>query len=437
MGSDRDETGEAMKLPPDHGQRVELNDEVHARPPVAIATPSRISYLALFADWTLGDRDLEPVTDLAERYGVAPPNPGANHFSADMGEFRVRWERHTEFTRYMFVAPGTDDGPFGNPANVLVPEDWVATLPGRVMVASHAAVVAGTPDSPDHEALSRDLFAGNPLVGSAVSGGAGRAYTDFRIHGDRFSRFLIEDLSMTPVQCGRVVQRLFEIDTYRIMALLALPMARQLGPTISEYEGELAGITNAMSVQRDADESVLLDRLTQLEAAIASRRSETHYRFSAAAAYYELVRRRIAELREQRIRGLQTFDEFTERRLAPAMGTCRAVAERQRALSDRVARTTQLLSTRVDMSLERQNKELLESMNRRAELQLRLQRTVEGLSVAAITYYGVGLVSYAADGLQAVGFPADTELITALSIPVVGLLVWQAVGRVRRLVSRE
>ena len=43
---------------------------------------------------------------------------------------------------------------------------------------------------------------------------------------------------------------------------------------------------------------------------------------------------------------------------------------------------------------------LLGAMNRRQQLQLRLQATVEGLSVAAITYYIVGLVGYAAKGLK-------------------------------------
>src|SRR3546814_18423991 len=55
-----------------------------------------------------------------------------------------------------------------------------------------------------------------------------------------------------------------------------------------------------------------------------------------------------------------------------------------------------LLRTRVDIELEAQNRDVLMSMNRRARLQLRLQETVEGLSVVAISYYVVGLVGYAA-----------------------------------------
>jgi uncharacterized membrane-anchored protein len=185
------------------------------------------------------------------------------------------------------------------------------------------------------------------------------------------------------------------------------------------------------------EESALLDRLTQLEAEIESREADNHYRFGAASAYYELVEQRIEELREQRLHGLQTFREFTQRRLGPAMQTCRSTAARQDSLSQRVARATQLLSTRVDIARERQNQALLASMDRRARLQLRLQQTVEGLSVAAVTYYVVALVGYVANGLRAFGVHLDHDLVMAVSIPVVALIAAVGVWRIRRHVSHR
>lgn len=234
-----------------------------------------------------------------------------------------------------------------------------------------------------------------------------------------------------------MIQRLMEIETYRMLALLALPVARQLGPSLSDWESQLVEITTAMTGAVEQDEPHLLDRLTRLSAAIESSVSSTHYRFGAAGAYYELVDRRIAELREERIQGLQTFEEFTERRLAPAMNTCRWIGARQHSLSERVARASQLLSTRVDITREKQNQALLEQMNRRAKLQLRLQETVEGLSVAAITYYVVGLIGYAAKGLKAVGVGVNPDLVMGLSIPVVALAAALGVRQIRRMVSRE
>jgi uncharacterized membrane-anchored protein len=179
----------------------------------------------------------------------------------------------------------------------------------------------------------------------------------------------------------------------------------------------------------------LLDRLTKLQAEIESNDAETQFRFSAAAAYYNLVHRRIADLREDRIEGLQTFDEFVERRLAPAMTTCAAVRSRHESLSQHLARATQLLSTRVNIASERQNQGILESMNRRVELQVQLQETVEGLSIAAITYYIVGLVSYLAKGLKASGLSLNAELVTALSVPAVLLAVALGLRKIRAMIT--
>jgi uncharacterized membrane-anchored protein len=173
-----------------------------------------------------------------------------------------------------------------------------------------------------------------------------------------------------------------------------------------------------------------------LEAHIESREAEDHYRFSAANAYHELVQRRIAELRELRIPGLQTFGDFTARRLAPAMNTCHAVSARQESLSQHIARANQLLATRVDITRERQNQALLESMNRRAKAQFKLQQTVEGLSIAAITYYLVGLIGYAAKGLNAAGWRVDYEIVMAVSIPVVVALTAFGIHFMRRAVTR-
>ncbi|MFL5333193.1 MAG: DUF3422 family protein [Geminicoccaceae bacterium] len=291
------------------------------------------------------------------------------------------------------------------------------------------------PVEPDE--VSGRWFDGNPLVGAEVAGGAAVALSDFRIGAEGFSRLVLFDRSMAPRQAGRTVQRLLELDTYRVLALLALPLARETAPVLSRLELELAQITKKMTVAHEADEPVLLDRLTRLDAEIEGRESDTHFRFSAAGAYHGLVLQRIEELREGRIPGLQTFREFIERRLAPAMNTCNAIGARQEALSTRVARATQLLSTRVDITRERQNQAVLESMNRRAKLQLRLQQTVEGLSVVAITYYLVSLVGYGAKGLEKFGVPIEPNLATAVCIPIVAVLLALGIGRVRRSVMRK
>jgi uncharacterized membrane-anchored protein len=299
------------------------------------------------------------------------------------------------------------------------------------MAATHAIIIRGA-KAPDPVRTAETFFDGNAIIGSKISGGAGRAFTDFRIHADGFGRLFVCDHRMTPRQCGRLVQRLFEIDTYRMMALLALPVARQLNPFLTDSEKELIEIMNAMQTAGEPEEPMLLERLTRLEAAVERKYTDTYYRFSAAGAYYDLVQQRIDELREERIEGLQTFREFNDRRFLPAIATCRAVSARQAALSERISHATVLLSTRVSVSREKQNQAILQSMDRRANLQLRLQQTVEGLSVAAITYYIVGLVSYAAKGLIPNGSGLSPDMATAISIPVALAVVGYGLHRFRK-----
>jgi uncharacterized membrane-anchored protein len=333
----------------------------------------------------------------------------------------------------MLVVPGAFTEPFPDDLLGGLLKDWVATLPGELMLGTRVAIESGQGPPADTDALSAAHFAGNALVGSSVAGGAADAYTDFRVHADGLGRLLVINRAMSPRETGRILQGLLEVDTYRMLALLALPVARELGPATARCEGVLAEITGQLATAAPADEPLLLERLTRLEAEIDRRESVSDFRFGAADAYYELVRRRVAELRESRLSGLQTLQEFTERRLAPAMNTCRAMAARQKSLSERVARATQLLSTRVGVTREAQNQALLESMNRRGALQLRLQGTVEGLSVAAITYYLVGLVRYGCEAVEELGYAIPTAAIVVAAIPVSAGLVWLGVRRVRRL----
>ncbi|MDO8533614.1 MAG: DUF3422 domain-containing protein [Xanthobacteraceae bacterium] len=422
-----------MTIPADHAQRLVLNDEVHARPYAQVEAPERISFLALLAA-DGGAGATAALVRLFERMGRPPPLD-APHVAADFGTFRLKWERHTEFTSYTFFQRGGFDAPFAASAFDAVPADWLATLPGETVVAAQVAVAKAPEQLPAVWEIAHS-FADNPIVGSAVASGAASVFTDFRVHADRMSRFLVLDRGLGRYQAGRVVQRLLEIETYRMMALLALPVARRAGGEITVAERDLLALTERMAGTGAEDEPQLLNELTRLAAAVESSGSASKYRFGAARAYYELTRNRIRELHEESLPGLQTIGEFMERRLAPAMNTCESVARRQDELSGRIARSSDLLRTRVDIEREQQNLQVLAQMNRRAKLQLRLQETVEGLSVAAITYYAVGLVSYVVKAAKSLGLHVDHDLAVGVSIPVVAVLVALGVRHIRKTVMR-
>ncbi|MBL8707190.1 MAG: DUF3422 domain-containing protein [Rhodospirillales bacterium] len=426
-------------------RRAALNNEVHARPFASVTAPMRASHLAVLWGEAGAAADLAHLEALCRRHGVPPPLPGATHFAAGFGAFALKWERHTEFSTYIFMLQGAvtaGGGAFDEAAITRVPQDWMAAMPGSVLVATHLVLQSPESPMPDADALARVLVA-DTTAGSGISGGVAHAWTDFQLHADGFGRILVRDCAadgrrMGPRQAGRMMQRLLEIETYRMMALLALPVAREHAPRIDAIGEELARLTQGLSTIAGLDdERRLLDRLVSLAAEAERIAAATTYRFGAGRAYHQLVLRRIEELREQRIEGLQTIGEFMDRRLAPAMRTCVSVGERLETISVRLARATALLRARVDVALEAQNRDLLASMDRRARLQLRLQQTVEGLSVAAICYYVVGLVAYAAKGLRTAGLPVEPDLAAALAVAPVAAVVWLGLRRLRRRMARD
>ena len=428
-----------MRLPPNHPQRYLLSNEIHARPPQELSTPERLSYIAVTYDADVTVAANPAINDLARLcviWGVQSPTAEVTHFNAEHSNLRLKWERHTEFVTYTFSRSGEFERPFENPVMTLVNEEWLATLSGKLVVAIHLAVQENKVFVPDLQEVVRE-FGDNYLVGSKVAGGNGIALTDLMIHSDQFSRMLVMDIKLGKRQGARTVQRLLEIETYRIMALLGLPVARTTAAMLSVAERELADVTSLMAQDSTHDEPALLLRLTRLAATVESEVAANSFRFGASRAYYDLTKRRIAELREERLTGLQTIEEFMDRRLAPAMATCSSAEKRLLDLSERVARASDLLRTRVDIEREQQNQALLASMNHRARMQFRLQQTVEILSIAAITYYVVGLVGYVAKALKEAGVPLSVEIVTGASIPFVVLAIWLAVRAVRKNLGVE
>lgn len=417
-----------------HPQRAALHNEIHARPPEAMAPPLAISHVVMVCDAAEREASRAHVVALLRDHHLPQPDAQSTHIRMDLGRFRIRWEMHTEFVTWSFSRP-FDAAGFGEreplTAIELVPQDWLARLPGQCLASLHLWVLSSQEFG--NGSLVKHVLNEDTLVASTVADGHGEVYTDFALHADGFSRMVLLSGAVTPRRLGRLVQQLLEIDTYRMAALLGLPAAREASSVLGYAERELAELAGAIRVAARNDEPLLLDRLTKLAGEVESQYAATHSRFSASAAYFELVDRRIADISESRLAGLQTIGEFINRRLSPARSTCEWATRRQDALSQRVSRISNLLRTRVEIEQQQSSQALLGAMNRRQGLQLKLQATVEGLSVAAITYYIVGLVSYLAKGAQGLGWPWSAESTAAGAIPLVALAVW---GSLRRLHSR-
>jgi uncharacterized membrane-anchored protein len=393
---------------PDHPARYRLSNELHARPFPELDAPCRAAHLAIKQPSNAADRDrgrdVAHLIALLDRYGAPHPPPGANHYSGTLGRGFLKWEMHTEFVTYTLFLDGLASAPFSGEIADLLPPDWLAATPGRVVTSCLVRVERVEPEA---------VIAG-----------------DFRIDGHGHGRFAV--MARPEIgrrRLGRIVQRVLEIETYKAMALLSLPTARAVAAAVARLDRELAEAVGRMA-EGTGHEPETLDRLLKIAAEIERLASTSAFRFGAAGAYEAIVNQRIQVLREARIGGRQTFAEFMMRRFEPAMRTCRSAEERLSDLSARAERAADLLRTRVDVANQAQNVEILQAMNRRAAMQLRLQETVEGLSVVAISYYAVNLAEHLFHPLAERAGISSSTLLAILTVPVV-LVVWFMVRRIR------
>ena len=431
---------DARALPPDDPQRRALHNEVHARPSARVRLPALITYVALLNEGVSREQECAHLQRLPGHADLTLDRLQGNFLRLRCEGYTVKWERHTEFTRYSIVQPLPAHAAWGSTlpelaSQVATGTDWLRALPGRTVAAIHLAMLPEGMDDLQLLPKAQQWLGEGTLIGSRMGNTVdGQSHScllsHLRIGADGFERLLVlASPQTTEGRAGRISQRVLELETYRLMALRGLPVAKQLSPVLAQAESQLADITARLEGQQGGDQS-LLDQLVALAARVERATAEHGYRFSATRAYDAVVRERIAELRERPLHGTQTVGEFMQRRLSPAMATVEATAKRLAALSERVSRTSALLRTRVDIATEAQNQQLLEKLTRGQDLQLRLQSTVEGLSIEAISYYVVSLVLYGAKALNKLGLPLNPELTAGLSIPLVLWGVWKTVQRI-------
>ncbi|MBV7409423.1 DUF3422 family protein [Maritimibacter sp. DP1N21-5] len=418
----------------DHKLRYALANELHARPFPTLEAPCFAVYLAIKRpeDAAARDRaaDVAHLVELLDRYGTAHPKPGANHYSGEIGKYRLKWESHTEFVTYTIFGEGLGDKPFDPSMFDVFPEDWLGRAPG-VRVTSALIRVETMPDERELREKVDKWFVPESVAATYVLDRAGIIAGDFRIDEGghlRFAFFAGPECSARRI--GRVVQRICEIETYKQMSMLGLARARLLQGRLGAIGDRLSGLVAGMGAEDGAAEP-RLQELLQISAELERLNAESSFRFGATAAYEAIVGQRVEVLREERWDGRQTFTEFMTRRYDPAMRTVKAVERQLADIAERAIRAGDLLRTKVDVERSAQNQKLLESMDRRADLQLRLQETVEGLSVVAISYYAVSLLGYLTAPVAA-ALHVDKVLWTAgLVVPVV-LVVWLSGRAVRK-----
>lgn len=414
-----------------HPLRDRVLAEVHARPFVPIDGPKRILHFAFMTDHDEGIKARAALADFCLERACPPPSAEAKQYRVELKGAVLRWELHGEFATYTWEFPQqVETARFGKtkPVAFLKSADELADLmrqlpqPGPLLVATDLRLLPAALFGDNW----RSSFAPGQIAAAEVLGGAALVATDFQPDALGFVRLLVLDRKLTPSDAGSLVQRLLEVETYRILALLGLPAAMQLGPDIRRIENELPRLVQLMRESKGLEASrILLDRLTALAAELEEGAAQSLYRFGATRAYHELMSLRLDSLEERPTPNVPTLAAFLARRLTPAIRTCAATEARQDNLSRKLSRAAQLLRTQVDIELESQNRDLLRNMNERVHLQLRLQQAVKWVSIAAITYYILSILHLIFEGLHRKLDELDPVLATAASVPfIVAMILW-------------
>ena len=432
--------------PNEHPLRRQLSDELHARKFHNFTGTGRFIRYVYF---TQGDdkKLLADINSFLAGLALSPMGEDEKFIRTEADGFAVRVERHTEFMSLSLI--DYDDQPVTGLTNKAFDEASFPHLPfAQIRALGHLvfhAMWLEICQTPRKQATAKEMeeaLQGRSVAGDNISSGGGQLYASFDIDDAGYSRLALMNETIADYRMGRVLQRVMEMETYRLMALLSLPKVKHHMPALDRVEEELRTATRMLAkgqhdgaaAQNVAEADVLLSQLTGLAADIEQIYSETSYRFSASLAYQDIVDARIASLKTSRLDGYQSIGGFLAKRMQPAMQSLNAFSKRMEHLSKRISRAGQLQRSQTELSLQIQNRDLLKSMNKRTSAQLRLQQTVEGLSLAALTYYGVGLVGYVAEGLP---LGISSTVVKALAVPLVAGCAFVLIKRVRHAVAAE
>jgi len=414
----------AVTLPTDHPFRATIMEEVHARPVEIISDVCRLRRLVFVMPPEAGAmmRVFKRFEIFCAEAGHPVPHASSRQHSFDTTQRHVTWEFHTEFVTVTWRAQLTDKTNWPGDVGLEAIGD------GLLIGAMRLDVIADT-------TIPERLVPGFNLASlclADIEGGKAQVATDFVPDADKFTRFELAAGGLTVLRRSIIVRRLFEVETYRTMALLGLPLARTASPTLRTIEIELSALLEGLSdaTTPEAVQAALSD-LHALSVRSGQLAERLGYRFAAGHAYGDILKMRLAGLRESSTTRGSTLTHYIGNRVDPGLATCAAMEKRLAVLSDKIERAIGLLNVRIGVDMQIQNAAVLDSIAQTARSQFLLQRTVEGLSTIAISYYLLGILSYAFAGpLEELHWPKTMTL--SIAAPFVVLVVWLMARSIRK-----
>lgn len=391
------------ELPASVAQRV--HRELHERPPLDIQIPAHIHYCA----YLLGDDQQQRtaaaklirrlfvdlnIRESAKQIGNRCASGEKTYANGDI--LRVTWELHSEFCSYSFthMSPQKDTlrfGPLSLP-EPLPPLDvqWERFLAIDLLVAEGSEMTESERQGP---------FSNLRLYGSQMHGGSGQAWTAFGLDDHEWGHYMVKAGDLNPIQLGRHLKRIFDMEVYYHLTLMPLDEFRQRSVELRELEKaftrETGEMFDALVEASPEEERQWLALLTELSAQVTRLKEAMRFRIGAAVSYHRLFQRQLNNMEAGRAQaGTQSLGSFLIGRTDPAIRGYTNFNERLDSLSRGLDRASNMLGTRVELSVQKQNLDLLQSMARQGKQQLMLQRTVEGLSIIVLSYYLTGLFGY-------------------------------------------
>jgi uncharacterized membrane-anchored protein len=433
------ETPAGEPAPVLRSERVALTNEWHARPNVSLAAPFRCTHTVSLRHGQSPEQCRQEVADFCSEHGQSQPAAGSRYHLIEVGSCLIKWESHTEATSHTVLVPGNGQPPFSESAIDFLAQEKRQNLIERMFVGVQVEVVNTVEeDDPQGYGRAQSLLGASAIYGGWMAGGLAAVWSSFRLDSRGFVRLVIVDLGISEERLARLLQRLLDMETYRMLAMKALPAARDVMSALQELEPQLDAVMRSLATHNDEEaKAQALSQITGIAARVEQLASSHASRFAGARAYASIVERRADEVSEEVLVNHQRYTSFLLRALQPAMRTCDAAERRTHELAQRVSRAANLLRTMVDMEQSRQSRGILESMAEQGKLQLRLQQAVEGFSIFAISYYAVGMVKYMFDAAGVAGLGVSSKLLTGIAAPLIFAVVWLSVRAVRRrLVER-
>ncbi|WP_375738327.1 DUF3422 domain-containing protein [Pseudomonas boanensis] len=404
-----------------HPLRKALHNELHSRPSIYFRDPAHVYHFA-FAD---ADDVCDALVDRLNQAADASLASNGSQGLLRLGENTLKWERHTEFFTLTLVVPkASGDEPWPPLPEAL--GQLVADHRHLLINADQVLVESEQDWTGDHA-----HYGFKDPSGSTLGGGDAIAWSDFRLTEDGINRILLVNRRLNAYRLGRMIRRLLEIETYRMMASLTLPVAQAVSLQLKEYDKELAALSDRNAEGTSSAKALSAD-IASLSARIVRSTARTRKRFSATEAYSQIVFERITELREAHVGDCQRLGVFIERRFKPTVRYCAATDQRLVRLSQSVANLGDLLQARVQVEVEEQNSEILRSLNARADTQIKIQKAVEGLSIIAISYYLLSLFKLFYEGLHGVGVDISARTAMLVLAPVAALILGGIFLRIRK-----